>query len=220
MNDCVIFDLDGTLFQTETILVPALHSTFDYLEGLGEWEGGAPVEEYLSILGAPLPEVWRRLLPGASAATRVQADRVFLQRLIYEVRTGKGRLFSGVERTLSILSERGCKLFIASNGLEDYVREICRALQIEQYFTDLYSLGRFPCQSKTELVRLLMDDYHIETAVLAGDRRSDLEAAKANGCLFIGCCFGYSEEGELADADRIIFKFDDLLPLVENTFQK
>lgn len=48
MPFAIIFDMDGALFQTETVLVPALHKTFDRLRCEGLWQGDTPVEEYFS----------------------------------------------------------------------------------------------------------------------------------------------------------------------------
>ncbi|WP_240345750.1 hypothetical protein [Parageobacillus toebii] len=53
----IVFDMDGTLFQTETVLVPALHKTFDRLRREGLWQGDTPVGKYLQILGVPVSEV-------------------------------------------------------------------------------------------------------------------------------------------------------------------
>ena len=38
MNKAFIFDMDGTLFQTNLILEPALDATFDVLRTNGLWQ--------------------------------------------------------------------------------------------------------------------------------------------------------------------------------------
>lgn len=46
MNKAFIFDMDGTLFQTNLILEPALDATFDVLRTNGLWQGETPIEKY------------------------------------------------------------------------------------------------------------------------------------------------------------------------------
>jgi phosphoglycolate phosphatase len=206
----VIFDMDGTLFQTETVLVPALHKTFDRLRCEGLWQGDTPVEKYLQILGVPLPEVWRRLMPKADEAVRRQADAWFLEDIIDEIEQGNGRLYPEVLTTLAELVKQGIPIFVASNGRSRYLAAIRTAFQLERYFTDFYSLDRFSLTSKSALVKQLLNDYQIEREIMVGDRRSDIQAAKDNGLWAIGCRFGFANDEELRGADVIIHQFSEI----------
>lgn len=209
----VIFDMDGTLFQTETVLVPALHKTFDRLRREGLWQGDTPVEEYLRILGVPIAEVWRQLMPEASEAVRKQADAWFLEDIIREIEQGNGRLYPDVLTTLAALADQEIPLFVASNGRQRYLAAIRTAFLLERYFIDFYSLDRFSLSSKSALVKQLLNDYQIERAALVGDRRSDIQAAKDNGIWSIGCRFGFAAGEELAEADVVIEQFCELAAL-------
>jgi phosphoglycolate phosphatase len=206
----VIFDMDGTLFQTETVLVPALHKTFDRLRREGQWQGDTPVEEYLRILGVPIPEVWRQLMPEASEAVRDRAAAWFLDDIIDEIGQGNGRLYPDVLTTLAVLADQGIPLFVASNGRQRYLAAIRTAFQLEHYFIDFYSLDRFSLMSKSALVKQLLNDYQIERAVMVGDRYSDIQAAKDNGLWAIGCRFGFANDEELRGADVIIHQFSEI----------
>lgn len=59
----VIFDMDGTLFQTDTILEIALEETFAYLRSQNKWDSETPLEKYREIMGVPLPKVWETYCP-------------------------------------------------------------------------------------------------------------------------------------------------------------
>ena len=50
----------------------------------------------------------------------------------------------------------------------------------------------------------------IKKAAVVGDRLSDINAAKDNGLIAIGCNFDFAQEDELAQADLVI---DDLIEL-------
>lgn len=55
-----------------------------------------------------------------------------------------------------------------------------------------------------------MNKYDINEAAVVGDRLSDINAAKDNGLIAVGCNFDFAQEDELAQADIVI---DDLLEL-------
>jgi phosphoglycolate phosphatase len=220
MNFAIIFDMDGTLFQTEKILVPALHKTFAQLRKEDKWEGETPVEQYLQILGVTLKEVWRQLLPNAIEGTREQADQLFLGYLVEEIKNGNGKLYPQVKESIQMINQIGIPMFVASNGLEHYIRAICEYYELGTYFVDQYSAGRFNCSSKSILVQMLIEKYGIKEAVMVGDRLSDIEAGKQNGLWTIGCHFGFANEKELMDADYLIKSFQEIIPLVNMLQEK
>ena len=52
--------------------------------------------------------------------------------------------------------------------------------------------------------------YGITNGAVVGDRLSDINAAKDNGLVAIGCNFDFAQEDELSQADIVI---DDLIEL-------
>jgi phosphoglycolate phosphatase len=52
--------------------------------------------------------------------------------------------------------------------------------------------------------------------VVIGDRKNDQECAKACKSPFIGCLYGYGEEGELEGADRYAESVEELPKLLES----
>ncbi|SNT04546.1 Phosphoglycolate phosphatase, HAD superfamily [Bacillus sp. OK838] len=205
-----IFDMDGTLFQTNKILGSSLERTFEILRSEGSWTGNTPLAKYQEIMGVPLTVVWETLLPKHPDHIRRQADQLFLDCLIQEIKQGNGQLFPLVMETLSTIKQLGISIFIASNGLVKYLEEICSYFGLHEFVTDIYSVERSSKGSKTELVQMLLKDYRIESAIVIGDRKSDIEAAKKNGLSAVGCQFGFAEENELADADLFIADFSEL----------
>jgi len=75
--------------------------------------------------------------------------------------------------------------------------------------------------SKAELLAhaLASEDAHPHRACMIGDRRHDVEGARAHGVSAIGVTWGYGsrEELELAGADRIVDQFDQLHPAVRKS---
>ena len=89
MLQALIFDMDGTLFQTDKILELSLDDTFDHLRSLQLWDTVTPIDKYREIMGVPLPKVWEALLPNHSNEVREQTDAYFLERLIENIKSGK-----------------------------------------------------------------------------------------------------------------------------------
>lgn len=208
----ILFDMDGTLLQTEKLSTPAFQRTFDQLREKGLWDGKTPDEsEITNILGMTIDQVWNKLLPEASEETIEAADILLLENEIQLIHERVTDLYPGVWDTLQDLHARGAALFIASNGQEAYIDALCEEYNLKPFLTDLYSAGRFRTRTKNDLVAKLLKDYQVEKAIMVGDRHSDVEAGTTNGLFTIGCDFGFANPGELDGADVIITKFPQLL---------
>ncbi|MFD0679597.1 MULTISPECIES: HAD hydrolase-like protein [unclassified Paenibacillus] len=213
----MIFDLDGTLFQTETLLLPAYHATFDQLRSEKLYSGDTPPESViLGSLGMLLEHIWQKVMPDSDKAVHRRADVLLLDYQLNGLAGGEGVLYEGVAETLTALHQQGVRLFVASNGLETYVKEVVAHKSIGPLFEGLYSAGEFQTRSKVDLVRMLLDTYGIRTAWMVGDRSSDVEAGLKNGLTVIGCDYAdFKSGGELEDAHVRIKQFSQLLELIE-----
>lgn len=214
-----LFDMDGTILKTETIVESAFEVTFETLRHAGKWVGETPLDHYRSILGVTLEQVWIQVMPNASDEVRREADQLLLLYLIEELKNGHGELYEGVKETLTELSEMGIPLFVASNGLEPYIDTIVEAEGLHSVFQDLYSAGRFGTKSKTELVSKLLNDYGIQSGVFIGDRKGDIVAGNQNGLTTIGCQFGFAHPNELKDADHVVTEFSMVREIIKRAYE-
>lgn len=214
-----LFDMDGTILKTETIVESAFEATFETLRSEGKWVGETPLDHYRSILGVTLEQVWIEVMPNASDEVRREADQLLLSYLIEELKNGHGELYEGVKETLAELSEMGIPLFIASNGLEPYIDAIVEAEGLQTIFQDLYSAGRFGTKSKTELVSMLLNEYEIQFGVFIGDRKGDIVAGSQNGLTTIGCQFGFAQSNELEGADHIVTEFSKVGEIIKRVYE-
>lgn len=220
----ILFDMDGTLLQTEKLSTPAFIRTFDQLRQKGLWQGETPDErELINVLGMTIEQIWDKLLPNASEEAIRSADEFLLDNEIQLLKERVTELYPDVKSTLEKLHEKGFALFVASNGQEEYIDAICQEYELKPLMTDLYSAGRFRTHSKNDLVAKLLSDYKIGQAIMVGDRHSDVEAGRTNGLFTIGCDFGFAKPGELDGADVIITSFSQLLnhlPAIDTNTQE
>lgn len=220
--EAMIFDMDGTLFKTETLLIPVFHRVFDQLRKEGLYAGETPPEELiLSCLGMLLPDIWRRVIPNHSETVHRRADELLLEYELEGLQQLATELYPQVPETLQELKARGVRLFVASNGLEHYVKGVAEAHGIAPLFEGLFSAGEFQTATKVDLVKLLLDRHGITRAWMIGDRSSDVEAGKRNGLAVIGCAYaGFGDDRELAGSDVRIRNFDELISLYDQAAEE
>lgn len=214
--DSIIFDLDGTIFQTDKLAIPAFESTFRQLADEGYVLDNEPThDDLLAVIGLTLDDIWENLIPSQSEELYNKASKYLLENELNGLKDGYGALYPNVVETLLELKNLGYRLFIASNGLKDYVDNVLSNFRINHLFEAVYSAGEYKTETKIELVNKLISDLDIKKAIMVGDRSSDVEAGKANGLFIIGCNFGFSSDGELRGADEIITNFEQLINLVQ-----
>jgi len=213
----IIFDMDGTLFQTDRILELSLEETFEHLKSRDLWdkEAPSPIETYRAIMGVPLPQVWETLLPEHADEIRSEVDQHFLTTLITNIQKGKGALYAGTLEVLAYLKENGFPVYIASNGLKPYLAAIVRYYGLDAWVTETFSIEQIDSLDKADLVKSIIGKYGFEKGAVVGDRLSDIRAAQANGLLAIGCRFDFAREEELAQADIVIDHLQELQTLID-----
>ncbi|MBT2606400.1 HAD hydrolase-like protein [Bacillus sp. ISL-53] len=216
MLQSLIFDMDGTLFQTDKILELSLDDTFNHLRSLNLWDTVTPIDKYREIMGVPLPKVWETLLPNHSNEVRKQTDAYFLERLIENISSGKGALYPNVKEVFSYLKENNYSIYIASNGLVEYLQAIVIYYNLDNWVTETFSIQQIQTLDKGDLVKMIIEKYDIRNATVIGDRLSDINAAKDNGLIAIGCNFDFAREVELAQADFVIDDLTELKKLLPN----
>lgn len=133
-----------------------------------------------------------------------------MERLIENIKSGKGALYPNVKEVFTHIKENNCSIYIASNGLKEYLQAIVSYYALDQWVTETCSIEQIQSLNKSDLVKTILSKYDIKEAAVVGDRLSDINAAKDNGLIAIGCNFDFAQEDELARADIVI---DDLMEL-------
>jgi phosphoglycolate phosphatase-like HAD superfamily hydrolase len=215
MTFSIIFDMDGTLFQTEKILELSLEDTFNNLRRNNQWDTETPLNLYREIMGVPLPKVWETLLPNHSIEVREQVDSYFLNRLIDNIRNGKGALYPNTVEIFMFLKSIGCDIYIASNGLTEYLKTIVSQYRLDKWVTETCSIEQIGSLHKADLVKSIIEKYKITKGAVVGDRLSDFEAARDNGLISIGCSFDFSRQEELIQADMVIEDLGELKAIIK-----
>lgn len=193
-----VFDIDGTLYQTEKSGVSAVIQAF---ESLGQ---PAPdLDKLNSFTGQPVERAyaWLRTLLPPEQRSGIAQD--IDQRELALIRS-EGALYPGIEDTLDTLAADGYALACCSNGTLEYVETIAEVFDLRRFFPVLLCRGMGYAGKKDMLTEIL--ERHDMTGasppgVMVGDRGDDIEAAHALGLKAIAASYGFGSQKELAGAD-------------------
>lgn len=213
----ILFDVDGTLFTSESIIGEIYRDRFHAFQK----EHGRPanlpeLDAIMAQIGKPVRKIFEALAPDLELEERETLSEAILVDLVRQIESGRGVHYDGVSKLLSTLHERGFQLFAASNGRLPYVRSILSANGSIDLFTAIPAIDNRTIFNKIDLVRSILDQFRIapETAVLVGDRTPDREAAEAAGCRFIAARYGHGNAEEWGNAAAFIDRPLELLELL------
>jgi phosphoglycolate phosphatase len=206
----LIFDLDGTLFRTDTVSIPAVQSA---LRAAGF--APPPDEAVIEFFGRPLQDfrAWAyRTYPGITEQVLDSVDAWELQ-LVRE----RGKLYPGVHETLTALRAATEHLAICSNGPGPYVQQVVASHGLAPYFDAV----RWPGDGdsgKSGMVAELLARFSGRPAAVIGDRWDDIAAARENGILAIASAYGFGGAQEIAGADATAAAPQELPAIVARLF--
>ncbi len=205
----IIFDLDGTLFNSETSVLPAVQ------EALRNVDLPASNDDFiLSLMGEKTDDFCTKLLSSYGKEGMERYDD-FLDALwkseAKHIRIN-GELYDGVKTVLKILSDRGHTLAICSNATVEYIDHVLETRGIKDYFR--YIKSAEDMVDKAAGIKELMDTVEHSKAVMVGDRRHDIEAAAENSIVFIGALYGYGSQ-EIRGAEYAVKYPSEIVEIVD-----
>jgi len=210
----VAFDVDGVLYSSEPFLAAAYREAIERVHALrpGSFPRVPEVGEILRYIGWPVQAILTGLFPDVSAeAIRLLYD-ASLDAICEHVVRGEGKVYPGVPETLRRLASEGHTLVVASNGRHRYVETVLEVHSLGRWFAPLLSLDRDGLPDKAALLRKYLERHRVgpQDVAMVGDRASDVAAAAALGCSFVGCAYGHGSRGEIEGHGPLISSFRDL----------
>ncbi len=207
----VLFDVDGTLVDSQGSIVAAMTASFNALS--------LPVPDrqaILSIVGLSLPvaiselanehatEVQQRLVDGYKQA--YHAHRVAQGAASSPLYPGAREVIEALHAIPEVLlgvatgkSQRGLDALIEAHGLE-------------RYFVTRQVADHHPSKPHPSMIETACAETGVGAGntVMIGDTRFDMDMARAAGVPGIGVTWGYHDRSALESATRIIESFDQL----------
>lgn len=197
----ILFDLDGTLTDSQEGIINAISYALDHF-GAHRERG-----ELMKFIGPPLMES----LPEYCGFSREQSQAVIEKFREYYQSRGwlENAPFPGVPELLRDLKAAGLQLMVATSKPEDMAVRVLEHFGLAQYFDQICGAPRSAPDSarKADVVRRALSyvDNDASSAVMVGDRLHDVAGAHEAGLSCIGVLYGYGgrEELEAAGAEFI-----------------
>lgn len=189
MNKGIIFDLDGTLWDSSEQVVNAWNLA---LAERTETDLQITVADMTSYMGKTMEAIAELMMPEIDMPTRLDIMKDCCEMEHKYLRTHSGILFPKLEETLRKLSE--CyKLIIVSNCQDGYIQTFfeCNP-HLEKYFCDFECPGRTG-KGKGENIKLVFERNNLDKAVYVGDTQGDCDASDFAGVPFIHAAYGFGK---------------------------
>ena len=203
MKKGIIFDMDGTLWDTTPLLAEVWNRAMqNFEETRGRY---LSLEDIRSLMGKTMDEIGELMMPGVSEERKEEIFNGCIDAEDAELLKRGGTLYPGLEETLRKLKE-GCSLYIVSNGQENYAANFISYYGYGDLFEDEETFGRTRL-SKGENIKLIIRRNGIDKAVYVGDTLQDETSARFAGVPFIHAAYGF---GEAKEPDAVINGPDEL----------
>ncbi|CUA85348.1 haloacid dehalogenase superfamily, subfamily IA, variant 3 with third motif having DD or ED/haloacid dehalogenase superfamily, subfamily IA, variant 1 with third motif having Dx(3-4)D or Dx(3-4)E [Chelatococcus sambhunathii] len=194
----LVFDIDGTLLDSQNLLVAAQEATFA-AHGLP-----APSrEEVLSVVGLSLAETFRALAgPDGPHAALEATYRMTFPRLLAEPALASP-LFAGSDALVRDLAGREDHLLgIATGKSRRGVRRLFDAHGWHTLFASVQTADDAPSKPHPAMLEQAMGEVGAAPAetVMIGDSTYDMQMARAAGCRAVGVGWGYCRVDALREA--------------------
>lgn len=191
--DGILFDLDGTLWDSCRVVSESWGETLRTLYGI---DNGPTAQDVKGIMGMTAGEITQVLFSQYGA----RASEICLACIHREndyIAEHGGDLYPGVPEMLVSLSE-SYPLFIVSNCLDGYIECFLRSSGLSPYFRG------WACEGSTGLkkagnIALIVENNALKAPIYIGDTIMDERSAREAGCPFIHAAYGFGK-AEAPDA--------------------
>ena len=201
--DSIIFDLDGTLWDSTEAVLKAWDMVFKNNEDI---KNPITKEVLESCMGLQIHEIGTKLFPYLDEAMQTKILDLCCEEERRLLLKEGGVLYKNLENTLQTLS-KSYSLFIVSNCQCGYIETFLEYHKLGKYFKD------FECAGNTRLVKgenikSVMKRNNLVHPVYVGDTQGERDAAKLANIPFIFASYGF---GKVDEYDYVIKEISDIV---------
>lgn len=207
MTDSIIFDLDGTLWDSTDSVAGAWNCVIAEETDLNK---RVTADGLKKLFGKMMDDIAADVFTGETKSRQNELINLCCQEEKRVLLRHPGTLYNGLEDTLKILS-KNYRLFIVSNCPAGYIETFLKVTDFSDYFAGHLCPGDTG-KAKAANIRAVMDSYGLSSPVYVGDTDGDENASREAGIPFIYASYGF---GSAKDPDGIINSPKDLFDVLE-----
>ena len=198
--DSIIFDLDGTLWDSTQNVVYAWQAAINEVDFL---DVVMTQEKVRSITGMAYNVIFDMLFPELDPVQRSKVMELCAKHEMSFLHKNGGVLYPDLESTLLYLAQK-YRLFIVSNCQNGYIELFLDFSRFGEYFIghQCYGTKGMP---KADNIRDIVIDYNLQAPVYIGDTLGDYTSATKAGVPFIFANYGFGkvETGQIANISSL-----------------
>lgn len=201
--DSIIFDLDGTLWDSTANVAEAWQAAKERVDYIREDITPAHVG---SIVGLAYDAIFVKLFPYLSDQQREEFKALAAKSELEVLHQKGGTFYDQLHETLQYLA-KSYRLFIVSNCQSGYIETFLKMDGVAQYFEGHQCYGT-KGQPKWQNICDVVQDFQLKLPVYVGDTMGDYESSAKAGVPFIFAAYGFGKVNE--DQVATIGQFADL----------
>lgn len=195
----VIFDCDGTIADSQHMIVAAMNEAFRVAELTQP-----PREAVVRIIGLSLEDAVRELLPETlyPRAAEIAED---YKSAFHDLRAAglpQEPLFPGMKAAIRKLKEQGAQLGIATGKSRRGVRVLLERGGLADAFATIQTADTHPSKPHPSMIEAAMAETgaHANETLMIGDTTFDMGMARNAGVRAVGVSWGYHPVSALREA--------------------
>lgn len=197
MYDGIIFDVDGTLWDSTEICARGFNRAIERL--LGENYPKTNADQLRKLFGKTTAGIGAGLFPDRTPQEQVDFTLECIREEMVCLKEEAAKPYPGIPEVVRELSKR-YPLFIVSNCEQGYIELFMESSGLTSYFTDHLSLGDTGHVKKDNIAEIIRRN-HLKNAVYIGDVQGDADSAHGAGIPIVYAAYGF---GKIEDAEHII----------------
>lgn len=202
----IIFDVDGTLIDSQHIIVSCMQAAFETC-GLPP----PPADRALGVVGLSLEEAMADLVPDVSPAMSAALSDAYRDGFVASRARGEeAPLYPGALSCLKALAAvPEVVLGIATGKTRRGVDHSVASHRLHGLFTTIQTADGHPSKPHPSMVQAAMAETGIDPGAtcMIGDTSFDMDMGRAAGVRTIGVSWGYHARDRLGAADRVVDDF-------------
>ena len=191
MKNMIVFDLDGTLWDTSDITYKIVN---DYLKK-NHYNFEVSEEVIIENMGYEFDVCAEHYFPKMEKKKALELLTNIYEEYDQLLEAGSvvGNIYPNVTETMKKLSEKYNLCIVSNCSSEIYIKSFIKVAHVEKYIIDFIAASNYFI-SKAEAIRKMKEKYQAEKFAYVGDTLKDQVSAVDAGGVFVCARYGFGED--------------------------